>query len=358
MKKFFKNTLVSILLFLLTGAINAQSYNITATILKFEYECYACGKQDVYYFWPTGFFKDQSVEYEPKSNIPNGKDEDIQEVIRDLIGNKCVELNRKSSNAGFTSLSNSTFTGALSFGWLLMYKRPEVETHGVCSRNMNSTKHDINKNKEGEDYPISISISKIDFDSRVSAKRKIKEKEEAKKSAQKEFQGKFNLSFNKISEGIKKAKNNDSTGIEMAYEGVDEVINMGGGSSAIDLTKQYTNSDGFVWTFRGLFEDLALTYLYCGRFERGITEIKKLRDNYDPDGEGINTILGMAYLMNCQGGKATLIWQGIKMKSYNPCGVYDNVKNLIAAMREYQPDLKCIKMLKTTPILATLMCSK
>jgi len=349
--KILKITLLAIVTSMLQS-LTAQTYDITAEALKFEYECYACGKKDVYYFWNWDMNK-------VTSNCPNfNTDKNVQGRVRDVIIAECQSLTIEEGNPGIVQLDASLIG---------LTTKPKVQPLTVCSRNTNSSYHDVNKNAVGVVYNLKTTITKDYLDKWVKFYKTQQDKEESdQKAAQekkeeqekklREFTEKFELKFADLIKGKNTAEKGDSTGIDLYKSALFEIIDMGGGIEKADFSKIYTNRDSFQWSLRGLVADLGMLYLYCGLYERGIKEIDYLHEKVDPSGERIHLVLGMAYLMNCQHIKATAVWQQCKNSSYYPCEIYGKVDNLIKEMRVYRPELKCIKGLRTIPVLAAIIC--
>jgi hypothetical protein len=320
---------------------NAQSYNITAKIKKFEYECFACGKKDVHYLWDWDMNK-------ISSNCPGyNTDKNVQGRVRDVVISECKKLT--SENPGITYVDGSM---------LALFGKPKVEPVGTCARNYNGSKHDINQNSSGVDYELKTTISKEELDKWLKFYKTHQEKEETDKKAKEQFQLKFESKFAELIAAKTAAEKGDTLGIDRYNASLNDIIKLGGGIEKLDFSKVYKNSDNYQWSFRELVADLGMLYLYCGLYERGIKEITYLQENVDPNGERIHLILGMAYLMNCQPTKATVEWQLVKNSSYNPCSIYDKANDLIKEMKEHHPDLKCLKGLRTVPVLASLLCTK
>jgi hypothetical protein len=349
-------------LFLLTSALvffcaNAQTYDVSTPVLKFEYECHACGKKDVYYVFNSA--TQQKLNSKISTNCPGvEKDKMVKKIVEGRVMEVCGELQKGEGNPGITEINCMWMSNESP--------RPSVTTKGVCSQNRNSSNHDVNKNTNGTVYNLNTTITQ----EYINDWRKlwgVKEekspgapqaKNEELDKKRREFTEKFELKFADLMLGKSMAEKGDTSGINMYKTTLFVIIDMGGGIEKIDFSKKYKNSDGFEWSFRGLVADLGKLNLYYGNFEKSIKEINYLHENVDPSGERIHILLGMAYLMDCQHLKAAAVWQECKNSSYYPCEIYDKVNILIKEMREYHTELKCIKGLRTLPILAALMCSK
>jgi hypothetical protein len=349
-------------LFIITGILvfstaKAQTYDVSTPVLKFEYECHACGKKDVYYVFNSA--TEQKLNSKISTNCPGiENDKMVKKIVEGRIMEACGELQKGEGNPGITEINCLWMSNESP--------RPSVTTKGVCSQNRNSSNHDVNKNSNGTVYNLNTTITQ----EYINDWRKLwgvkeektqgasQEKNEELDKKRREFTAKFELKFADLSVGKNMVEKGDTSGVDIYKTTLFALIDMGGGIEKIDFSKEYKNSDGVVWSFRGLVADLGKLYLYNGNFEKSIKEINYLHENVDPLGERIHILLGMAYLMNCQHVKAAAVWHECKNSSYNPCEIHDKVNILVKEMREYHPDLKCIRGFKTLQVLAVIMCPK
>jgi hypothetical protein len=359
-KEVFK-PLIILLIITHTIKTEGQTINISFDMLECTHQCYNCKKTDKYFFALPS-----KIDYENKRNQSindNRYSTEDQEHIFPLT----VSIADKLTLENDEGVSRLKLPSMLWYGLCPM--PPPVEPKNGCIKNYNN-KHDLLHvsvfDKTCRIYNHNTNILKSKLDNEIENSKRIKleveqnkNEELIKQNALREKIKKIEVIFSKnIQPSFTKIKNKDTTGPKEFELGIMELSALW--NHKIDLYQNFKVNDSLSFQFENLFKLWLLSYLYAGNYESGIQKIqfvtKKIPDfnnNY------FNSILGLAYLMNCQSIKATETLLQWKPESIILCEEYNSTINaILEEMRTQHPELDCIKSIKTLPILAAISCVK
>lgn len=343
---------------LFTSYVFSQNtVDVQVNCIKFEFECFHCGKHDVYYYPIPEKLKSKIEGAEKNLFLTSAYAKYDPSFLGETIDDGAQRYSYKYYNK-VTQPTKSYYMWVAASEFSL---DPRIEAIDGCKDNYGG-KHDI-KTHEPEVVNIILNINKTLVDKGINQlkeqEQKVIENDKINKSRQEKFikiQSTIKtLLYDKIFVGYNLAMNKDTSGIDT----ISRALNKIAAAFGSDFNFNYVMKiDTFEFSFLELSNMYALAHLYAGAYEKGIRNITKaMESNKKLNNDDFNIYLAMAYLMNCQTLKATSKFNDIKLHSQQPCSIYGKVDKLIDDMRETHPDLKCIKKLKTMPIMTLLMCS-
>jgi hypothetical protein len=336
-----------------------NTVEVQVNCVKFEFECFHCGKHDVYYY-PIPAHKVKSKFKSAEKDVFLTSEYAKYDPWK-LISLEIVNEAQRYSYKYYNKVTQPTKSWLVWFTGSEFSLNPGIQAVDGCKDNYGG-KHDI-KTYEPEVVNIIFNFDKTLVDREINKFReqeqKVIENNKINESRQEKFikiQSEIKtVLYDKIFVGYNMALNKDTTGIDTISRALDRIAVAFGSDFNFNYVMKI---DSFEFSFLELFNFYALSHLYAGAYAKGIRNITKAMErNKKLNNDDFNVYLAMAYLMNCQTLKATAKFNEIMLHSQQPCSIYGKVDKLIDDMREAHPDLKCIGKLKTIPIMALLICS-
>lgn len=358
-----KIVLLLIILIISKFGMTQNTVLVSANCLKFEYECFYCGKTDIYYY----LIPEKLKKLEYKITI---KTDEYSRVNPSYLFVPIVNATQKLN---YENYHRVTFCNQSYLEWLQVceiFPNPKIVKADKCPNN-HGLDHELKLHGPVVEE-VQFSLDKLVVDQELNrlkneiqrdneiASRKIEADKFKKKQDQKFNNLKDKISYifnNNIRGGLNLVINNkDTSGIDSIVNGMNKIPKLMGDCFSYNYKFEI---DSFEFTFMDIIKFYALSYLYVGQYEKGIVKIKKIMEvNKVCDNDDFKVYLGLAYMMNCQEFKAAAHFSNLKINANHPCGLYSKLNDLIDEMRTIHPELKCLKSARTMPILTLIMCTK